>query len=236
MIQLWRYPVKSLQGEQMDSSTITPEGLDGDRRFALFDVQTGFGLTARRHPELLFASARANNGDRPLVTHPDGSLAPDDAALSAWLGRPVELRAAQAPSPTARQYENPVDFEAEEGAWAPFEGAAGPFHDSGRARVSLLSTSTLRGWDPRRFRANVVLDGGGEDDLVGRQVDLGGARLSVSARLARCVMTTRPQPGGIDRDLDVLRTINQERAGCLAVGARVVAPGRVAVGDGITVS
>ena len=58
VLELWRYPVKSLQGERLDSAMVNADGLEGDRRFAIFDVETGFGLTARRAPELLFASAR----------------------------------------------------------------------------------------------------------------------------------------------------------------------------------
>ena len=46
-------------------------------------------------------------------------------------------------------------------------------------------------------------------------------------------MTTRPQPGGIERDLDVLRTINRERDGYLAVGSVVIRAGRMAVGDAV---
>jgi hypothetical protein len=42
---------------------------------------------------------------------------------------------------------------------------------------------------------------------------------------------TRPQPGGIDRDLDVLKTINAERASMLAVGGTVKTPGEISVGD-----
>jgi hypothetical protein len=44
-------------------------------------------------------------------------------------------------------------------------------------------------------------------------------------------MVTRPQPGGIVRDTGVLRAIHRERGGMLAVGGRVRATGRVAVGD-----
>jgi len=56
--ELWRYPVKSLQGERIDSVAINRNGLEGDRQFAIYDLATGFGLTGRRVPELLFASAR----------------------------------------------------------------------------------------------------------------------------------------------------------------------------------
>ena len=233
VLELWRYPVKSLQGERLDAAEITPEGVDGDRRFALFDVETGFGLTARRVPELLFASAHLRDDGGVEVVLPDGSTAGDDAALSAWLGRPVTLRSASTAG--ARRYENPVDFEREAtSVWSPFDGAGGAFHDSGGVRVSLVSTATIGSWDRRRFRANVLLDGDGEDELVGSQVSLGDAVLDVGMHIERCVMTTRPQPDGIERDLDVLRTIQRERDGCLAVGALVVRAGTVRVGASLT--
>jgi uncharacterized protein YcbX len=233
VVELWRYPVKSLQGERLDAATATVSGIDGDRRFALFDVETGFGLTARRVPELLFASARIVNGGHVEVTLPDGTATSDDETLSSWLGRRVELRSADA-AEGARRYENPNDFEDEsDGAWAPFEGAGGAFHDSGRSRLSLVSTATLGAWEGRRFRANIYLDGEGEDGLVGTRVRLGDAVLDVTKRIARCVMTTRAQPGGIERDLDVLRTINRDREGRLAVGALVEQEGTISVGDGL---
>jgi uncharacterized protein YcbX len=231
VLELWRYPVKSLQGEQLDSATVTEAGLEGDRRFAIFDVATGFGLTARRAPDLLFASARLRADGGVDITLPDGSTATDDDALSEWLGRRVELRSSDGGAPP--RYENPdVDFEREiERDWAPFEGAPGPFHDSSRTRVSLVSTGTIGAWDRRRFRSNVLLDGSGEDDLVGSRCALGGAVIDIGKRISRCVMTTRPQPGGIERDLTVLRTIAQERDAFLAVAALVRRPGRVSVGD-----
>ena len=233
-VELWRYPVKSLQGEQLDTVTVTHDGLEGDRRYAIYDEESGFGLTARRVPELLFASARLSDGDGGVeITLPDGSLAPDDDALSAWLGRRVSLRSAAA-SDAARRYENPVDFEQESGAWAPFEGAPGAFHDSAGAQVSLVSRATIGTWDRRRFRSNVLLDGDGEDTLVGSRVGLGRAVMDVGMRMERCVMTTRPQPGGLERDLDVMRTIARERDACLAVGAVVVQPGVLRVGDALS--
>jgi uncharacterized protein YcbX len=233
ILELWRYPVKSLQGEPLECVTVTGDGLEGDRRFAIYDVETGFGLTGRRVPDLLFASARLRDDGGVDITLPDGSLARNDAALSEWLGRRVTLRSRTADAP--RRYENPVvDFAQEtERDWAPFEGAPGAFHDSPRARVSLVSTATIRSWDPRRFRSNVLLDGAGEDALVGSRVTLGDAVIDVGIRIERCVMTTRPQPGGIERDLQVLRTIAHERDARLAVGATVALPGRVSVGDAL---
>lgn len=234
VLQVWRYPVKSLQGERLDSLPLTPRGLLGDRRFAIFDRETGFGLTARRVPALLFASARLRSDESVEITLPDGSVAADDAALSAWLDRPVSLRStAQQARP---RYENPVDFEHETTTpWKPFAGSAGPFHDSSRANVSMVSAATLQGWAWARFRANLLLDGDDEDALVGSRVSVGKAVLDVTMRIQRCVMTTRPQPGGVERDLDVLRTIHRRRGGCLAVGAVVVKAGVIHVEDEVTV-
>jgi uncharacterized protein YcbX len=233
--ELWRYPVKSLQGERLTSAELGPEGIVGDRRWALFDLTTGFGLTARRVPDLLFAAGRLRPDGGVEVVLPDGTVTDDDAVLSAWAGRPVALRGA-ASTPTAA-YEAPDDDLAAaddpgRSGWHPFESGGGAFHDSSRARLTLVSTGTLGSWDRRRFRANVLLDGSGEDALVGRRVRLGGVLLDVWGGVPRCVMVTRPQPGGIGRDTDVLTAVHRERGGELAVAARVLEPGRVAVGDG----
>ena len=228
VLEIWRFPVKSLQGERLDRAAVGPDGLAGDRQWALFDVDTGFGLTARRHPELLFAAAAMAADGSVSITLPDGTVA-DDAALSQWLDRPVQLRSAAAQ--TVRRYENPDDFEDESQPWAAFDGSLAAFHDDDQATLSLVSTETLRDWDRRRFRPNLVLTGSGEDELVGHRVAIGSAQLSVTAPLERCVMTTRPQPAGIERDLDVLRTVHRERYGRLGVGAIVTRHGEIAVGD-----
>ncbi len=211
---------------------MTADGLEGDRQFAIYDVESGFGLTARRVPDLLFASARMRADGAPEITLPDGSVASDDSALSTWLGRPVALHSTA--TEAVRRFENVVDFEQEATSeWETFNGAERAFHDIPDAQVSLVSTSTVGSWDPRRFRSNVLLDGEGEDALVGSRITLGEATLDVGMRIERCVMTTRAQAGGIERDLDVLRTIARERDARLAVGALVVEPGIVHIGDAL---
>lgn len=230
VLEIWRFPVKSLLGERLDRAELGAEGVVGDRGWALFDVTTGFGLTARRVPELLFAAGRSLPGGAVEVVLPDGTVTSDDAVLSDWAGRRVALRPAAAVGGD-RRYEDPADADDEAGRWDPFSGADGAFHDNADTRVTLLSTGTLGSWDRRRFRANVVLAGAGEDDLVGTRVAAGTAQLDVVGRVPRCVMTTRPQAGGIGRDTGVLKTVHRERGGALAVGALVARPGLLAVGD-----
>ena len=231
VLELWRFPVKSLQGERLDVAELGPGGIAGDRSWALFDVATGFGLTARRVPDLLFAAATLRADGAVRIALPDGTATDDDAVLSDWLGRPVALRSA-AEVTERRRYESPEDDLDERSGWHDWEGAAGgAFHDNADGRVSLVSAATLGTWDRRRFRSNVVLDGAGEDALLGERVRLGSAVLAVGTPIPRCVMVTRPQPGGIGRDTGVLKTIHRERGGELAIAAQVLAPGTVRTGD-----
>ncbi len=234
VLELWRYPVKSLQGELLEAAEIGPEGITGDRQWALFDLDTGFGLTARRVPDLLFAAGRLRDDGGVEVVLPDGTATADDGSISDWLGRRVSLRRA-GDAPGRPRYESPDDEESPAPArWHDWQGAPGAFHDLADARVSLVTTGTLGDWDRRRFRSNVLLDGPGEDGLIGSQVRLGGAVLDVGDLIPRCVMVTRPQPGGIERDTSVLKRIHRERGGDLAAAALVRTPGVVRVGDELT--
>jgi uncharacterized protein YcbX len=232
--QLWQFPVKSMQGERLESVEVGERGLRGDRQWALVDLVTGLALTARREPPLLYAKARLVGDDDVEITLPDGHTAASDAELSGWLGHPVALR--RASSDDKGTYEIALDFEHEDTAeWTQWQGPEGSFHDSGRTMVSIVSEASFREWDVRRFRINVVVDGeGGEQSLVGTKITIGGVSLDVVKPIGRCVITTRPQPGGIERNLDVLRTINAEFDGNLGIGALVLTPGPIAVGDELT--
>jgi len=237
--ELWRFPVKSLGGERIESTMLTAVGLAGDRAFGLRDLDSGLILTGRREPQLLMASARATDG-RPIVTLPDGRETSDDGELSAWLGRNVALTPATPED--AGTYEIQLEWETETGDWFQWSGPAGSFHDSTKSHVSLVARSTMRDWDPRRFRTNIILEsapdatgatGANEDDFVGQRIAIGDAELDVMKQIDRCVMVTRPQPDGIERDLSVLRTINSERETFLGIGALVPKPGAITVGNEI---
>ncbi len=232
---LWRYPVKSMQGEAVIESVVGPRGFAGDREWAVIDVATGLALTGRRAPELLFGQA-ALAGDGVRITLPDGSVAADDDALSGWLGRRVTLTRASPTTSGTFEIGLAVDDDADRDPsveWYQWEGPVGTFHDSTRTQVSIIGTGTVGAWDMRRFRPNVAVDGSDEDGWVGQQVRVGDAVLDVVKQIDRCVMTTRRQPGGIERDLDVLRTINRDRANNLGVGTLVITPGTIRVGDAV---
>jgi uncharacterized protein YcbX len=223
--------VKSAQGEPVHRSVVTRFGLEWDRQLAIVDMVSGRALTGRREPKLLMLSAAVQDG-RVRIRVPEGQPLTSSDDLSTWLGRPVRL--ARPPVDRQPEYDFPLNPEDESGQWDVWSGPAGVWHDSARTQVSILSTSRLRDWPVRRFRPNVLVDGSDENQLVGRRIAIGSVVLDVTKRIDRCVMVTRSQPGGIDRDLGVLRTVMRECEGFLGVGAVVACTGEMQVGDVLT--
>lgn len=236
ILELWRYPVKSIGGERLASASVTQTGIEGDRGWGIFDEKTKLVLTARRTPELLFASATYVGSGEVSITLPDGTETADDAVLSAWLGRDVRLIG---PSDVGGTYECPIDPGTEQ-EWVQWEGPSGSFHDSAKSMISLVSDGSLGEWDIRRFRSNVVMSGSGEDSWVGQPVDVRNdagitVGLQIIKQIDRCVMVTRPQPG-IERDLSILKQINAERATFLSVGALITSEGIMSEGDQVALT
>ena len=230
--EIWRYPVKSLRGETIAEAKVADTGIEFDRAWGIVDLATGLTLTARRAPELLFASARVEGGT-VAITLPDGEETADNAVLSKWLERDVALH--KASTDTHGIFEISL-AEDESTDWVKWEGGAGSFHDSGRRRITLVSESSLREWHRERFRINVITDGdaGFEVGLFGHQVQVGTCVVDFIKMVDRCVVVTRPQPTGVERDLSVLKQVNAELGGNLGVGGTIVTPGTIAVGDSIT--
>jgi uncharacterized protein YcbX len=256
---LWRYPVKSMQGERLQQAALQRDGIAGDRTRAVVDRASGRVLNAKREGRLLEASARLASGDAgatPLVTVPghDEVAADDpqlDGWLSAWLARDVSM---QQPDAVRRSLTTmPADFEDDDSDEIEWRMRPGRFHDL--APVHVLTTASLRtmaaaaptlDWRVRRFRPTILLDVGDADgfveqDWVGAAIHLGGAAMvTVRKPTVRCVMTTRWQPpsgddASIDRQLDVLRTLLARTDGSLGVYGNVEVPGTIAVGDPVTV-
>lgn len=105
---LWRYPVKSMQGEELNAADITKDGLLGDRAYALVDKENG-KVASAKHPKkwaklfdfrATFVEPPSNNGRIPAVriTLPDGRTITSDRdevhqTLSSELGREAALEA-----------------------------------------------------------------------------------------------------------------------------------------------
>jgi uncharacterized protein YcbX len=245
--QLWRFPVKSFQGEQVDHLEVDARGVVGDRDWALLDPSTGKLLSAKRHARLFEAAARTVGGD-VVVSLPDGTeVAAADpgasAAIGRWLGFEVELRHVDAG--VRVEYEMTFDPPHDDAEYVEIPAPPGSFRDL--ADLHLVSTATLEGaasahpdldWDVRRFRPNVVvdLDTGSEpfaeDAWTGREVALGAVRVRVDQATVRCAMPLRAQPG-LERQARLYDALDELHANHLGVYASVVAGGPLAVGDGV---
>src|SRR5919201_1823667 len=116
---LWRYPVKSMRGEELDRVDVTQDGLVGDRAYALRDKETG-KVASAKHPKLWpnLLACRAAFVDPPSTADElppvrielaDGDVVQSDAAdvdavLSRFFSRDVELASAAQNGYTIDQY------------------------------------------------------------------------------------------------------------------------------------
>jgi hypothetical protein len=248
-MKITRYPVKSLQGETVSTAQIEPDGLRGDRRWGIRDETSGKILTARRAPQLLFASAAVAPDDTLVITLPTGAIcqgpgAATDAALSGWLGQPVRLvRSAGAAAARAEYFADATDDTSEAIEWTM---PAGRFVDA--QPLLVLTTASLRAaaalypegdWQLRRFRPNLVVDvaddGWVEDGWCGRvTIRIDTAELRPQEPCVRCTMVTRPQPG-LEDDRDIFRTLARHHRGHFGAWTAVTSAGTVGVGDEVRI-
>jgi uncharacterized protein len=220
VVEVWRYPVKSMAGERLDSCEVALTGLEGDRRWALVDGspnRAGKPLTIREEDQLMTYRARLADGGVEVVT-PGGEVAGMDdrmvARLAAETSRPLTLR--------------------------ELEGAN--FDDSPVLIVNLATVAAFgveagMQVDHRRFRANLYVNGlAPEKELawIGRRVAVGEAELEVLSRCERCVVITK-DPDTIATTPELLRVLAQTQETCMGVYCRVTRPGRVAAGDHVFV-
>jgi uncharacterized protein YcbX len=259
IVALWRYPVKSMQGEELNASEVGERGLLGDRAYALVDAHDGKIASAknpRKWPHLF--AFRAGYSEPPRsgaaippvhITLPDGSRTvstqPDLAArLAPVLGREVALHAAAPERPVLEEYWPDLEGLDHRDAVTDENMPAGTFFDA--ATVHLLTTVTLDAlhalhppgrFEVRRFRPNIVVmvEGGArgfvENEWVGRTLRLGSeVRLQIFRPCGRCVMTTLPQ-SDLPADSDILRTAVRHNKGNVGVYAKVLHGGTIRRGD-----
>lgn len=238
--ELWRYPVKSLQGESVERLRFGAAGAEGDREWGFVSSETGRLLSAKTVPQMLAGRARLVDGV-PEIEHPGESVAQ-------WLERDVRLERSSAD--TAVSYEmtfDPPDDDAE-----LYEIPAPPSTFMDLAAVHLMTTASLARcrearpdlhWDRRRFRPTILVDcdddGFPEQGWVGRQVRIGSLVISVECETVRCALPLRAQPPlgenpPIEQSTDIYRTLDEIHDNHLGVYCSVIEPGTASVGDAVT--
>ncbi len=222
---LWRYPVKSMLGEDCESLELNQRGIVGDRLFAIRDQagKLGSGKNSDRFKLItgLLDFRSHLDDDVPVVSFPDGrQFRGDDehldAAISEILREPLKLA-----------LEDDV-----------------PHHDD--SPVHLISSASLD-WlaiqlgsrvDERRFRPNLVVEIPGqtliENDWLQRELLIGrNSRFLVKSRTTRCRMTTLAQDD-LHADDRVLSELARKSQSSFGVYLEVLEAGTIRVDDPVT--
>ena len=218
----WRYPVKSMAGERLDSASVTLQGVEADRTFAFVQAESKSPfpwLTGRELPSLFNYRPEWTSDDRPMldITTPAGEvldIGSDELRdqLASASGRPLFL-------------------------WRDRRGSFDI------APLSLMTLATVEGiaeasgTEPEvgRFRMNFYIDAPdtatfGEDAWVGRVLRLGETvRVGVTDRDSRCAMITLSPHGG-EPLTDVLRAVAQLNDNNAGVYGAVLTAGEVSEG------
>ena len=231
VIALYRYPVKSMAGEPLDSATLGWHGFTGDRRFAFIRVgnQTGFPwLSASKLPQLICYKpySRDLKESADLPTH-----------VRTPAGREVELRGEELREELSTAYGSEVEV---------MQLKHGVFDE---ADVSIISQSTINAVEQEtgirleieRFRPNVVvetLEGKPfeEDGWVGKIIRFGRDKdapaINVFMRDVRCVMVNL-HPSTAEANPNVMKSVVRMNKNCAGAYASALKTGIVSVGDKI---
>jgi len=228
---LFRYPVKSMSGERLDTADLGWHGLEGDRRLAFrrTDDRGGFPwLSASKLPELmLFAPQR-----RPPV---EGDGLPTHVRTPE--GDELEVFGQELATEVGRRLRSPVQM---------MHLRHGIFDEG---NISLITSATVDEIgrlaalppDVRRFRPNILMTSlrsvpFEEDEWVGGVLSFGegneGAAMAITMRDERCSMVNF-EPGSARSDAEVLKAIVRTRSNKAGIYGTVTRCGRLSPGQPI---
>ncbi len=227
VVGLWRYPVKSMAAEALSDAQIGWHGVAGDRRWAFVRdnvVRSGFPwLTLRQRADMSqfvpgFTDPANPKSSDTVVKTPSGKhFDVTDPALAEELGR--------SGARVIRQ---------NRGIFDKF-----PLSLITTQTVSQLGESVGTKLDAQRFRPNILVEASQdtafpEDSWVGRTLRIGGLRMRVDQRDGRCIVINI-DPDTAQRNPQILRTVTDQRQGCLGVYGTTVEPGHVALADTVMI-
>jgi uncharacterized protein YcbX len=211
--EIWRYPVKSMAGEQLSAASLDENGVAGDRK-VLVRGANGRVITSRTHHKLLGLKSAIGADGEARIADPENLKAP-----YVW-NAPEALtlvKAAVGAGAELFYYDGPERFDvlpllvATDGAIAEF------------------------GYDGRRLRPNIVIggvEGLAERTWPGKCLRIGEVVIGVQDLRGRCIMTTY-DPDTLKQDRGVLQEIVDKFDETLALNCFVVKGGEIRVGDGV---
>ena len=204
IVELWRYPVKTMAGEKLERAAVGSLGIEGDRVVHVENAK-GRVITSRSHPRFL--------GHKGSLS-PQGEIMVDGRP---WDSPEVAAEVVDIVGPGARlvRYDGAERFDvlpllvATDGAIAAF------------------------GHDGRRLRPNIVVggvEGLSEREWPGACLRIGTVLIGVQDLRQRCIMTSY-DPDTQVQDKEITRGIYQRFDGTLALNCFIIEGGEIALGD-----
>ncbi|WP_338552041.1 MOSC N-terminal beta barrel domain-containing protein [Paenibacillus sp. KS-LC4] len=234
--EIHRYPIKSFGGEQLASSKIETYGLYGDRSHAFIDeTKEGWDsfITAREIPAMLAYKVQLQDhadfekGTAAASGFPEVTVTSPDNRELAWNGQLLaEIQTHTRTAISMRRYapETPDLLGMDASSVLIVTDAL----------LSKLEALWGKPLDARRFRANLIValagDAPDEESWIGKRLQLGSAELRVDEFCERCSMIAL-DPDTQERDMSLLKTVNQELKLHVGLYASVTKAGLVQVGD-----
>ena len=204
VLELWRYPVKTMAGERLQRAQLGPMGIAGDRIVHVEDAH-GRVITSRSHPRFLGHKCMLGEDGEPRV---DGRL---------WRDREVTA--------------DVVDIVGPGAALVRYDGAER--FDVLPLLVATDGAIAAFGHDGRRLRPNIIVGGvEGMDERAwpGKCLRAGKVLIGVQDLRQRCIMTSF-DPDTQIQDKQITRSIFQRFDGKLALNCFVLEGGELSVGD-----
>lgn len=227
--EIWRYPVKSMEGERLEVADVFWNGINGDRRAAFVrgDNDSGFPwLTARQVPQM--NQYRPRYADLADVQHSEVIVDTPD-------GRHLPLHSPELQAELAQAYGHAVSL---------IRIKRGVFDELPLSLMSVASAEALANkldiaQDVRRWRQNVIIetvDGRAfaEEEWIGQTIVIGAVQIRLHQPIPRCVMVN-VDPETAVKDARVLKYVANNRDNCVGIGCTPQSVGTIRVGDVVKV-
>ena len=224
VVELNRYPVKSMRGVTESAVALNWTGLAGDRQYAFVkngDTTRFPWLTGRDFSELILFQARYAEPDKPRASAVQ-VIAPD--------GEIFDIRSSQ----LLKRIAGGADCEGFLLQVGRGTFDSGPVSVIGTATLEQVSRAAGRPREMARFRQNIVIEGARENEWLGGTLVFGEAddapRLQLNEPIERCVMVTI-DPVTAERDPAVMRIVAERFDNKIGAYGVAVRTGTIKTGD-----
>ena len=246
LVGLFRYPVKGLSPEPLQQVALSP-GLEipGDRRYAITRASTAFNPDAPVHlDKTKFLMLMRDERLAALTTFFDEA----SQTLVISRGQNLAIKGCltnfEARAHLEHFFQHFMELPDEERPRI-VDAPGHMFSDAPEKYVSIISLETLRDFAARtnrsiealRFRGNLYIDGlkaWEELDLIGKELSIGEARVTISRVTTRCA-ATNVSPLTAQRDMNIPKDLMKEyERNVLGVYATVTGAGTITLGDEVS--